>query len=140
MLTLKIQLVRPRQIITLELIEGRPLLKGTWRRVSSESNTSLRSDDGLWENWPHGIPGGVRTVRLYDSNEVATAHLCDYLCGRPDGVGRFVARGFGAEFGDEEFSWRLVHAPDLSHKPLPVAVPDVIPAARGERQGWWKGY
>src|SRR4051812_22969445 len=111
MLTLRIQLVRPQQLVTLELSEGRPLLKGTWRCLSSASNASLKFDSGFWENWAHGTPGGVRTIRLYDPEGLAVAHLGGYLSGRTDGTGRFLSCGFGGEFGDEEFGWVLLQSP-----------------------------
>jgi hypothetical protein len=110
MLMLKVRLERSPHFVTLELTEGRPLLRGTWRQVTAESNASLRFQGGSWENWPHGVPGGVRTIRLCDPEDAIGAHLTDYLSGRIEGTGRFVAAGFGGAFGDGDFTWTLLQS------------------------------
>ena len=142
MLTLRIQLKRMQQLVTLELLEGRPLLKGTWQRRSSDSNTSLKFDSGFWENWAHGTPGGVRTIRLYDPEGREGAHLSGYLVGRTDGTGRFVSSGFGGGFGDGEFGWMLLLAPRPCEAAVELATPGRADAvvARADSAARWKGY
>jgi hypothetical protein len=142
MLTLKIRLVRPAHFVTLELTEGRPLLRGTWRQLADESTASLRFRGGFWENWPHGVPGGVRTIRLYDPEEMVVAHLMDYLSGRIEGAGRFISTGFGGEFGEEEFAWTLVRSSPLRTASADLPPPDIAEAAsaRARSVGRWKGY
>ena len=130
MLTVTFQLLRGSQCVTLQLTEGRPLIKGLWRRLPETSNVSLKTDSGFWENWPHGTPGGVTTVRLYDAEGAPIAHLLGYLTGRSEGRGRFLAEGSGGGFGDDEFSWMLLQSAALNRTPVDVGLPDVTSPAR----------
>jgi|SRR5712671_1535790 len=142
MLTLKVRLERLPRFVTLELTEGRPLLRGTWRQVTDESNVSLRFRSGSWENWPHGMPGGVRTIRLYDPEDKVVAHLRDYLSGRIDGAGDFLSTGFGGELGGDEFTWMLMPSSPSVRLSTALAAPaaPLAAAAQARSAGRGKGY
>ena len=130
MLTFTFQLLRSSQCVTLQLTEGRPLIKGLWHRLPETSNTALKIDSGLWENWPHGTPGGVTTIRLYDTEGAPMAHLLGYLTGRSDGRGHFLAQSFGGGFGDGEFNWTLLQSDALHRMPIADTRQEILGPAR----------
>jgi hypothetical protein len=108
----------PRRYITLEFLEGRPLVKGTWRRVPTESNSSLGEETGAWENWVLGTLGGARCIRLYDTSDIRVAVLEDFPSRSSCGRGSIVVPGFGGEFGDEDFDWTQISAAPLRNVSL----------------------
>ena len=122
MVRFKMMFVRPPRFITLEFLEGRPLVKGIWWRVPDESNSSLGLETGDWENWVFGTPGGVRHIRLYDSADANVALLMDFPSSSSHGHGTIVTPGFGGAFGDEDFHWSKVSA---------ATVPSALPARTG---------
>jgi hypothetical protein len=111
MLTFRVKLMRPSKYITLELLEGRSLVKGTWWRLKRESNCALKYEEGEWENWALGTPGSVKHIRLYDGSDTKAALLKDYLSGRPGGSGTFLDPSFGGAFGNDDFMWVQVVLP-----------------------------
>jgi hypothetical protein len=111
MLMFRVKLMRPCKYITLELLEGRSLVKGTWWRLKRESNCALKCDEGEWENWALGSPGSVKHIRLYDRLDTKVALLKDYLSGRTGGTGTILDPNFGGAFGDDDFTWVQVVTP-----------------------------
>jgi len=87
------------------MFEGRPLVKGTWRRLKEESNSMLSCEEGTWENWVLGSPGGVRNIRLYDPAGANAAVLKDYLAGTTAGEGIIIVPEFAGPFDVGDFHW-----------------------------------
>jgi hypothetical protein len=108
MVRFNVRLMRGPKHVTLQMLEGRPLVKGVWRRVEDESNSTLTCEEGTWENWVLGSPGGVRNIRLYDPSGVTAAILMDFLAGTTDGDGIMVRPDFGGPFGDGDFRWAQI--------------------------------
>ena len=105
MAVFKLRLVRPTKHVVLELTEGLPLMKGTWRRLVPGSNSSLQANSGEWENWVLGSPGGGQNIRLYDGSATKSAVLKNYTTGAISGKAEIILPGFGGEFGDDDFDW-----------------------------------
>jgi hypothetical protein len=108
MLRFKVRLTRDSKFVTLELLEGRRLTRGTWRRIEEESNSALGHEEGTWENRVFESPGGVTNIRLYDPTDVRSALLKDYLTGRTGGEGLIFVPDFAGPFGSEAFRWNQI--------------------------------
>jgi len=104
----KVRLTRDLKFVTLELLEGRRLARGTWRRVEEESNSALGHEQGTWENRVFESPGGVTNIRLYDPTDVRSALLKDYLTGRTGGEGVIFVPDFAGPFGSDTFHWNQI--------------------------------
>lgn len=108
MAVFKLKLVRPLKHVVLEMTEGALLSKGSWTRVSADSNSKLQYESGKWENWILGSPGGSRNIRLYDPSDTQSAILYEYVDGTSDGETKFVLEDFGGAFGGDPCRWYRV--------------------------------
>lgn len=106
MAVLKLKLVRPRKHVVLEMTEpGLPLTKGSWRRLSADSNSKLQYESGEWENWILGSPGGGRNIRLYDPSDTKSAFIKEFVDGTTEGDTDFLIDTFGGDFGGDPCRW-----------------------------------
>jgi hypothetical protein len=105
MSTFRIKLVRPTKHVMLELTEGGVAAKGTWKRITDQSNSALEYETGTWEQWEIGSPGGIENIRLYSPTDTKSALLEHFTAVNTEGPGSMIIENFGAEFGSDPFQW-----------------------------------
>jgi hypothetical protein len=90
------------------MLEGRPFVRGAWKRLEDESNSRLTCEEGDWENLVLGSSSGERDIRLCDPSGTIAAVLKDFPAGITGGAGIIVRPDLAGPFGDGDFRWTQV--------------------------------